>query len=178
MSSTPHIRGRKPGNGSRIGQGSHAGRAELRRYRQAPGSRRTRPGRAVQGGQRVKVGVGQRVSDADVTMARFAYLGVIFLGPVIPLGVYLLGGRRSPFLRYHTVTALNLSLTGLLYALCCLIVGGLLMLGSLTAALVITLPIALALWLAMLRYLIRGAAAANHGEQGTMPDWICARIAR
>ena len=177
MSSTPHIPGREPGNTSGIGQGSHAGRAELRRCRQAPRVQ-AGPGQAVQGGQRVKGGVGQRVSDADVTLATSAYLGVIFLGPIIPLGVYLLGGRRSPFLRYHTVTALNLSLTGLLYALCCLIAGGVLMLDSLTTALVITLPVAVALWLAVLRYVIRGAAAANHGEQGTMPDWICARIAR
>jgi hypothetical protein len=58
-----------------------------------------------------------------------------------------------------------LTLTGLLYAVCCLIAGGLLILDSLTAALVITLPIALALRLAMLRYLIRGARAAKRGAR-------------
>jgi lysyl-tRNA synthetase class 2 len=165
---------------------------EPRLYRQAPGGQ-GRPGQRVDAvgvpgaaatGQALPVtqgavaGVAQRDSDADVRLAMFAYLGAIVLGPVIPLAVYPISRRRSPFLRRHTVTALNLSLTGLVYALCCLITGGVLMLDSLTAALVITLPIALALWLAMLKHLIRGAGAASRGKQHTAPGWICARIAR
>jgi hypothetical protein len=40
------------------------------------------------------------VSDGDVTAATFGYLGAIFLGPVIPLIVYVIRARRSPFTRY------------------------------------------------------------------------------
>ena len=118
-----------------------------------------------------------RVRDAEVTFAAFGYLGAIFLGPVIPLVIYATRSRRRPFLRYHAARALNLSVTGLLYGLCCLILCGLLLLDSLTAALVVTVPIALALWLTVLTYLIRGLRAANRRERYEVPGWICAQIA-
>ena len=121
---------------------------------------------------------GGRPRDADVTSATFGYLGAIVLGPLIPLAVYLLRRNRSPFLRHHAAVALNLSVTAALYGLCCLILGGLLMLDSVTVALVIALPLLFLLWLAMLRYLIRGAVAASRGERCQVPSWICASIAR
>ena len=49
-----------------------------------------------------------RVADGDATSATFGYLGAIFLGPVIPLAVYVLRSRRSPFMRYHAAAAVNL----------------------------------------------------------------------
>jgi len=114
--------------------------------------------------------------DSDIMSATFGYLGAIFLGPVIPLAVYLLRSRRSPFMRYHAATALNLSLTAALYGLCCLILGGLLLLDSVTAALIVAIPVGLVIWVSALRYLIRGAIAANRGERADAPDWICAHI--
>jgi len=117
-----------------------------------------------------------QVRDGDVTSATFGYLGAIFLGPVIPLAVYAIRSRRSPFLRYHAVTAVNLSLTAALYGLCCLILGGLLLLDSVTVALIVALPVGLVIWVSTLRYLIRGAIAANRGERSEVPDWICAHI--
>ena len=119
-----------------------------------------------------------RVQDGDVAAATFGYLGAIVLGPVIPLAVYAARSRRSPYLRYHAATAVNLSLTATLYGLCCLILGGLLALDSITVALVVALPVGLAIWASMLRYLIRGVISANPGERAEMPDWICARIVR
>jgi len=118
------------------------------------------------------------VRDAEATSAAFCYLGAIFLGPVIPLVIYASRSRGRPFLRYHAARALNLSVTGLLYGLCCLILGGLLLLDSLTVALVVAVPIALALWVTVLRYLIRGLRAAHRGEQYEVPGWICAQIAK
>ena len=117
-----------------------------------------------------------RIRDGDMTSATFGYLGAIVLGPVIPLVVYALRARRSPFMRYHAATAVNLSLTGLLYALCCLILGGLLLLDSIAVALFVVLPIGFAIWVSMLRYLIRGVVAANRGERYEVPSWICAQI--
>jgi uncharacterized Tic20 family protein len=121
---------------------------------------------------------GQPVRDGEVTSATTGYLGAIFLGPVIPLVVYLTGGRRSPFLRYHAAKALNLSLTVALYAVCCLILGALLLLDSLTAALIVVIPIGFVIWLIMLRYLLRGVGAASRDEPFEVPDWICARLVR
>jgi uncharacterized Tic20 family protein len=114
--------------------------------------------------------------DRDISSATFGYLGAIVLGPVIPVAVYVFRSRRSPFLRYHAAAAVNLSLTAALYAVCCLIVGGLLMLDSVTVALIVALPIAVAIWASMLRYLIRGIGAASRGEEYEVPDWICAHI--
>ena len=118
----------------------------------------------------------ERDGDSDTMPATFGYLGAIFLGPVIPLAVYALRSRRSAFMRYHAATAVNLSLTAALYALCCLILAGLLLLDSVTATLVVVLPVGFAIWASTLTYLIRGVIAANHGERHEVPDWICAHI--
>ena len=118
----------------------------------------------------------ERDGDGDIRPATFGYLGAIFLGPVIPLAVYVLRSRRSAFVRHHAATAVNLSLTAALYGLCCLILGGLLLLDSATVALIVVLPVGLAIWVSALRYLLRGAIAANRGERSEAPDWICAHI--
>ena len=114
--------------------------------------------------------------DRDISSATLGYLGAIVLGPVIPVGVYVFRAKRSAFLRYHAAAAVNLSLTAALYALCCLILGGLLALDSITVALLVALPVAVAIWASMLRYLIRGLCAASRGEEYEVPDWICAHI--
>ena len=119
-----------------------------------------------------------RIPLAEAQPAMFGYLAAIFLGPLIPLVLYMIGRRRSAFRRFHAALALNLSLTGLLYALCCLILCGLLLLDSLTVALVVTIPVALVVWLTVLKYLIRGIGAANRGERYEVPAWICAQIAK
>jgi uncharacterized membrane protein len=119
-----------------------------------------------------------RIALAEARPAMFGYVGAIFLGPLVPLVLYLIWRRRSPFRRFHAATAFNLSFTGLLYALCCLILGGLLLLDNLTVALVVTIPLALGLWLTVLKYMIRGIGAANRGERYEVPAWICAQIAK
>jgi uncharacterized Tic20 family protein len=119
---------------------------------------------------------GPRVRDGDVTWATFGYLGTIFLGPVIPLLVYLIRSGKSPFLRYHAATAANLALTGVLYGLCCVIIGGVLLLDSVTVALVIALPLGFAVWVLLLRNLIRGVIAASRGEDLEVASWICAPL--
>src|SRR6476620_5808159 len=95
--------------------------------------------------------------DRDIVPATFGYLGAIFLGPVIPLAVYVLRSRRSAFMRYHAATQGDLSLTAELYGLCCPILGGPLLLASTTVALIVVLPVGLLIWASALRYLIRGA---------------------
>ena len=114
--------------------------------------------------------------EGEVSLVTFGYLSAIFTGPVVPLIFYLIIARRSPFLRYHAATAVNLSVSCLLYAVCCAILGGLLALDSITAALVIALSLGLCLWVTMLTYLIRGVIAANRGQRQDIPQWLCARI--
>lgn len=118
------------------------------------------------------------VRDTEVKLAIFGYLGAMILGPVIPMILYAAGIKGRPSLRYHVARALNLAVTGLLYGLCCLILGGLLLLDSLTVALVVAVPIGLGIWLTVLSYLIRGLSAANRGERYEVPGWICAQIAK
>jgi uncharacterized membrane protein len=135
---------------------------------------RSRPGRPPGVGPSLR----PRIPLSEAKPAMFGYIAAIFLGPLIPLVMYLVGRRRSQFRRFHAATALNLSLTGLLYALCCLIFAGLLLLDSATLALVVAIPVALVLWLSVLKYMIRGIGAANRGERFEVPAWICAQIAK
>ena len=114
--------------------------------------------------------------DADVTWAMLGYLGAIFLGPLIPLLSFWLRRTKSPFMRYHGARALNLSLTVLLYVVCCVILGGMLALDSVALALAVALPLIFLLWLIMLKYVIRGVTAAQHGEPYQVPAWICATV--
>jgi len=113
---------------------------------------------------------------ADATWAMLAYLGAVFLGPLIPLGVYLARRNRSPFMRYHASRALNISVTAALYLLCCAILGGMLALDTVAVALAVALTLVFVLWLIMLRYLVRGVIAANRGEPFDVPGWLCATI--
>jgi len=175
MTSKPEQPGPGPRPGARPGP---------RFARGQPGRRSgpdPRPSRNLPGGLSQPGGgpsLSPRIPLAEAQPAMFGYLAAIFLGPLIPLVMYLIGRRRSPFRRFHAATALNLSLTGLLYALCCLILAGLLLLDSVTVALVVAIPVALIIWLTMLKYLIRGIGAANRGERYEVPAWICAQIAK
>jgi uncharacterized Tic20 family protein len=118
----------------------------------------------------------EAVRDSDVTWATLGYLGAIFLGPLIPLAVYLIRRRKSQFLRYHSARALNMSLTVLVYLVCCLILGALLALDTVTLSLCVAIPLVAVLWLFMLKYLVRGAGAAQRGDSYDVPAWICADL--
>ena len=121
-------------------------------------------------------GAAEAARDADVTWATLGYLGAVFLGPLIPLAVWLARRNRSGFMRYHAAMALNLSLTAALYGLCSMILGGLLALDTVTVALVVGLGLLFALWLLMLKYLIRGVSAAHRNETFEIPSWLCATM--
>jgi uncharacterized Tic20 family protein len=103
---------------------------------------------------------------------------VPFLGPIVPLGIYLAKRHASAYARLHSVQALNLSITALLYTVCVLIAGGMLALDSLTVALVVAVPLVVALWLAILVYVILAGSRANRGSYYKLPSWVCATIVR
>jgi uncharacterized Tic20 family protein len=114
----------------------------------------------------------------DHRLAMLSYLGVPFLGPVIPLVIYLVKRRASEFVRYHSAQALNLSITALLYTICILILGSMLALDSINVALIAGVPLAVALWLATLSYVILAGSRANRGHSYRIPGWLCATMVR
>jgi uncharacterized Tic20 family protein len=114
----------------------------------------------------------------DERLGMLSYLGVPFLGPVLPLAVYLFKRHTSAFVRYHSAQAVSLSVTALLYTICVLILGAMLALDSLNLALVIAVPVAALLWLAILGYVILAAFRAFRGHYYRIPSWLCATIVR
>jgi uncharacterized protein len=112
----------------------------------------------------------------DERLATLGYLGVPFLGPLVPLVIYLLKLRESAYVRRHAAQALNLSITTLLYTVCALILGAMLALDSIVVALIIVVPLAVALWLATLAYVIVAGSSANRGDYYSIPPWFCASV--
>jgi len=112
----------------------------------------------------------------DERLATLSYLSVPFLGPLVPLFVYLIKKRSSRFVRGQSVQALNLSITTLIYTFCALILGGMLALDSVGIALVFVVPLAAALWLVTLIYVILAASRASRGDYYRIPAWLCASI--
>jgi uncharacterized protein len=110
----------------------------------------------------------------DERLATLSYVGVPFLGPLVPLVVYLFQRNASSYVRRHSAQALNLSITTLLYTVCALILGAMLALDSIVVALIVVVPIAVALWLATLAYVIVAGSRANRGEYFPIPGWLCA----
>jgi uncharacterized protein len=128
-----------------------------------PGEPASRPGPAQPGDER---------------LATLGYLGVPFLGPLVPLAVYLLKKRASAYVHSHSAQALNFSVTALLYAVCILILGTMLALDNIVVALIVVAPLAVALWLITLGYVIVAGSAANRGDYYPVPAWLCATIVR
>ncbi len=111
--------------------------------------------------------------DSEELWAMLSYLGVIFLGFLAPLAIYLAKRGTSRYVRHHAARSLNLSITGTLFNLSALIIGGMLALDTVAVALIIVVPLATALWLTTLVYLVRAAIAADRGEQAGIPGWLC-----
>jgi len=114
----------------------------------------------------------------DERLATLSYLSVPFLGPLVPLLVYLARKRSSAFVRRQSAQALNLSITALLYTFCALIVGTMLALDSITVALIFVVPLVVVLWLVTLIYVILAASRAGRGDYLRIPAWLCATILR
>jgi uncharacterized Tic20 family protein len=112
----------------------------------------------------------------DERLATLSYLSVPFLGPLVPLFVYLIKKRASSYVRSQSVQALNLSITALIYTFCTLILGGMLALDSVTVALIAVVPLAGGLWLATLVFVILAASRASRRDSFRIPSWLCATI--
>jgi uncharacterized protein len=111
-------------------------------------------------------------------LATISYAGVLLLGPCVPLLVYLFRKRKSEYVRRHSAQALNLSVTALLYGICALIVAAMLALASVVVAFAVVVPLAAALWLATLGYVVAACLSARQGGFRCIPGWLCAPIVR
>jgi uncharacterized Tic20 family protein len=114
----------------------------------------------------------------DELVSALSYAGVIVLGPVVPLVVYLGARHRSPFVRQHAAQALNVALTWLLYAVSGAIIGGLLSFSTARAALLVMVPLAFTGWLIMATYLVLAATAAGQGGFRKIPAWVCSVLVK
>jgi uncharacterized Tic20 family protein len=114
----------------------------------------------------------------DELLASLSYAGVIVLGPVVPLLVYLGARHRSQFVRQHAAQALNVALTWLLYGVSGAIVGALLALSTIRAALLVMIPLAVIGWLVMATYLVLAATVASQGGFRQLPAWVCSSLVK
>jgi uncharacterized Tic20 family protein len=117
-------------------------------------------------------------TDSERHWAAIACLSTIFLGPFGPLIVWMAEGRRSRFVRWYLVQALNLTLTFLIYAVCVLIATGLLTLASTALALALMAIVFALGWAFLVVHMIRCAGSASNGEFRELPHWACATIVR
>lgn len=117
-------------------------------------------------------------TDKEEFLGTVSYLGVILSGPIVPLTVYLASRHTSPFVRRHAVQALNLALTWLFYAISGAIVGALLALDNIWAALGVMIPVAVAGWAAMLAQLVPAAATARRGGFRQIRAWACSPLVK
>ena len=159
------------GDGPADGDGAAAGAGTADRDGPAAGA-----GTADRDGGRVGAAARGRDAAAPDSGDRWAmacYLGAIFFWLLAPLVIYLARGKQSIFIRSHAAQAFNLTLTGTLFAVSGAIIGGLLSLDSPKTGLFIVGPLLLALWIAVLGYLIRAASSASRGDFYELPSWIC-----
>lgn len=160
----------------------------MKRYPPEAAARRDQPvahthhevdvaGRPVPGEQRAgPPAAGQRGSEE--LLAAVGYLGVIFFLFVPPLVIYLARRRSSDYLRYHAARAVNVSVSIILFGLSAAIVGAVLALDTVQLGLIVGVPLATAVWLVILVFLIRAAVAAARGERYELPDWLCVQLLR
>jgi uncharacterized Tic20 family protein len=93
-------------------------------------------------------------------------VALAFLGPLI---VMLTQGARSPFVRRHAVESLNFQITLIIAFLVGSIVGAILAIITLGLALIILIPLALAVGIGALVLIIKAGIKANNGEEYRYP---------
>ncbi|WP_242614312.1 DUF4870 domain-containing protein [Actinomadura roseirufa] len=120
-----------------------------------------------------------QTQNQDTTWAIFAYLGVLLLGFLAPLVIYLVKKGESAFVRFHAAQALNFQITLLLHLLAVAAVCA-------PVAIIAENPVFLipliAPYLEMLLgqwvFLIVGAVKAGKGGYYRFPAFFCFRMIR
>jgi uncharacterized protein len=123
-------------------------------------------------GLAAEVPASRRPSHREVRLAEFSYLGVAIAGILPPLAVYLMNRRRSAFARQHAAEALRVAFAAVLYGFCVVIIATMLALDSVQVAVIVASPLAVALWLVIVVFLVRAVRAARRGERYEFPSWL------
>ena len=121
------------------------------------------------------------IPQSDLTTALWCYIGSLLGGFLVPLIIYFIKKRDSPFVRFHAAQALNFGLTQLIvtfsYILAVVVItiaAG----GSALVALGLVVPVYLYELIAPWVWMIMGAIKSNRGEWWQIPTWTCFRMVR
>ncbi len=123
-------------------------------------------------------GYSPRGQSDDQMRALLAYILSLVAAIIAPLVIYLVKKNESGYVRYHAAQALNLGITGTIYAIALIIIAipfGLLTHGF--GFILIFLAFA-ALSIAHLVFLILGAVRSNQGELYRIPAFLCFPMVR
>lgn len=112
---------------------------------------------------------GPRGASDDQLWALLAYLLAFVASIIAPLVIYLAKMNESRYVRYHAAQSLNMGLTLLIYSFGFTIVGIVLAILTHGVALIVLVPLFIAIAIAHLVYLILAAVAANRGELYRVP---------
>jgi uncharacterized Tic20 family protein len=123
-------------------------------------------------------GYGPRGPSDDQTWALLAYLLGLVASIIAPLVIYLVKRNESRYVRYHAAQALNLGLTGLIYAVAAVVIGILLALATHGLGFILMVLVLLAIGIAHLVYLIMGAVKAYQGQPFQIPAFLCLPMVR
>ena len=119
------------------------------------------------------------VPPSDMTTALWCYVGSLLGGFLVPLIIYFVKKKDSPFVRYHAAQALNFGLTQMIivfsYILPIVIVA---IVVNTPALLALIVPVYLYELIAPWVWMIMGAIKSGRGEWWRMPTWTCFRMVR
>ena len=116
----------------------------------------------------------ETLTQDDKTWALVAHIGTLVsayvaLGFLAPLLVMLLKGDSSPFARRHAVESLNFQISLLIYSVVLGIIAVVLVIATFGIGMLIVLPVALVLAVAVLALIIIATIKASNGEPYEYP---------
>ncbi|MGE5132860.1 MAG: DUF4870 domain-containing protein [Gemmatimonadota bacterium] len=123
-------------------------------------------------------GYGPRGASDDQMWALLAYLLALIAAIIAPLVIYLVKMNESRYVRFHAAQALNLSITGIIYAIALVIIAIPLALVTHGLGLILIVLGFIALGVAHLVYIIMGAVRANQGQLFRIPTFLCFPMVR
>lgn len=119
------------------------------------------------------------IPHSDLTTALWCYIGSLLGGFLVPLIIYFVKKKDSPFVRFHAAQALNFGLTQMIVVFSWVVPIVIIAIAANTpAVLVLIVPVYLYELVAPWVWMIMGAIKSNRGEWWRIPTWTCFRMVR
>ncbi len=119
------------------------------------------------------------IPQSDLNTALWCYVGSLLGGFLVPMIIYFVKKKDSPYVRYHAAQALNFGLTQLIVAFGWIVpIVIIALVTHLPALLVLILPVYLYELVAPWVWMIMGEIKSNRGEWWRIPTWTCFRMVR